>query len=362
MTDIVDLLSTHYDAKHGVFNLRPVVDHLMREDDPFTAAFIALRTADPQWRASILEAMRALAVAGRCTDEGANRLLEVTESIAKNNDADELYKTVNALAGSSQTIPALVRYMGRLLSQNPLGSAERYLIFYIVGMLLSHKAWLRQDAATFGRFRDFFYTSLPAAATTEESHTLRSQFDELVEKWSEFFGVATSSVPRKIVNLRVGEALVGDGNEVAHIDLLMGPRGSVAETAFVNCLTNQKDRFTSLLAIVAPNLMVKPATVMFNKVTIKSTKQVIQLFGPAQYAVARAVADSVAEGVVPLIEADDLFICVGVFIHWEAMDDKKIQEFNYRATKEAIAHAVRGEPTAAEVVTKKDRQKHPFAA
>ena len=32
----------------------------------------------------------------------------------------------------------------------------------------------------------------------------------------------------------VGESLVGDGNEVAHIDLLIGPRGSSAETAFVH--------------------------------------------------------------------------------------------------------------------------------
>ena len=79
----------------------------------------------------------------------------------------------------------------------------------------------------------------------------------------------------------------------------MGPRGSAAETAFANCLTNNKDGFTSLLAVVAPNLMCKPATVMFNKVTIKGAKQAVQMFGPAQHAVAKAVADSVAEGVDP---------------------------------------------------------------
>ena len=36
----------------------------------------------------------------------------------------------------------------------------------------------------------------------------------------------------KIDRMVVGEALVGDGNEVAHIDLIIGPRGSPAETAF----------------------------------------------------------------------------------------------------------------------------------
>ncbi|MGZ5045606.1 MAG: formaldehyde-activating enzyme, partial [Methylobacter sp.] len=86
----------------------------------------------------------------------------------------------------------------------------------------------------------------------------------------------------KINKLCVGESLVGEGNEVAHIDLMVGPRGSAAETAFANCLTNNKDGFSSLLAVVAPNLMVKPSTVMFNKVTIKGAKQAVQMFGPAQ--------------------------------------------------------------------------------
>ena len=166
----------------------------------------------------------------------------------------------------------------------------------------------------------------------------------------------------KINGLCVGESLVGEGNEVAHIDLIMGPRGSAAESAFAHALTNNKDGFTSLLAVVAPNLMAKPATVMFNKVTIKGAKQAVQMFGPAQHAVAKAVADSVADGTIPADEADNLFICVGVFIHWEAADDRKIQDFNYRAVKESIARAVSGEPKASEVVAKRNQVKHPFAA
>jgi 5,6,7,8-tetrahydromethanopterin hydro-lyase len=166
----------------------------------------------------------------------------------------------------------------------------------------------------------------------------------------------------KITGTCVGESLVGEGNEVAHIDLIMGPRGGAVESAFTHALTNNKDGFTSLLAVVAPNLLCKPATILFNKVTIKGAKQAVQMFGPAQHAVAKAVADSVADGTIPADEADNLFVCVGVFIHWEAADDKKIQDYNYRATKEAIERAVKGEPRAAEVVAKRDQVKHPFAA
>jgi 5,6,7,8-tetrahydromethanopterin hydro-lyase len=167
---------------------------------------------------------------------------------------------------------------------------------------------------------------------------------------------------KKITKVLVGEALVGEGNEVAHIDLVMGPRGSAAETAFCNCLTNNKDGFTSLLAVVAPNLACKPSTVMFNKVTMKNATQAVQMFGPAQRAVAMAVADCVQEGTIPKAEADDIFILVGVFIHWEAKDDAKIQKFNYEATKLSIERAVAREPKPAEVLKKKSQMAHPFAA
>ena len=165
----------------------------------------------------------------------------------------------------------------------------------------------------------------------------------------------------KIDRMLVGESLVGDGNEVAHIDLIIGPRGSPAESAFCNALTNNKDGFTSLLAVVAPNLLTKPATVMFNKVTIKGAKQAVQMFGPAQRGVAMAVADCLEAGTIPMDEADNLFISVGVFIHWLAEDDKKIQDYNYQAVRESIQRAVAGTPTAAEVVAKKATSSHPFA-
>lgn len=166
----------------------------------------------------------------------------------------------------------------------------------------------------------------------------------------------------KINKVLIGESLVGDGNEVAHIDLIIGPRGSAAESAFVNALTNNKDGFTSLLAVVTPNLQAKPNTILFNKVTIKDARQAVQMFGPAQYAVAKAVVDSVADGTIPEEEADDLFIAVGVFIHWEAADDAKIQKFNYEATKEALKRAVDGWPKARDVIAQAATAKHPFAA
>ncbi len=163
------------------------------------------------------------------------------------------------------------------------------------------------------------------------------------------------------MSMFIGEALVGDGNEVAHIDLMIGSKTGPVGSAFANALSDQKQGHSNLLAVLEPNLAVKPATVMITKVTIKGARQAVQMFGPAQFAVAKAVADSVEEGVIPKDQAEELVIVCGVFIHWEAEDDKKIYEYNYEATKLSIARAMKSEPSVDEMVSKKDGASHPFS-
>lgn len=163
------------------------------------------------------------------------------------------------------------------------------------------------------------------------------------------------------ITLATGEALVGEGDEVAHIDLLLGSKGGPVGAAFANALVSESNGHTNLLAVVTANLAAKPDTLMTNKVTIKGAKQAVQLFGPAQAAVARAVVASVDEGVIPKDQVDDLAIIVGVFIHWDAADDKKIYDYNYEATKLAIARAINGEPGIDKVLADTPAARHPFA-
>jgi 5,6,7,8-tetrahydromethanopterin hydro-lyase len=158
----------------------------------------------------------------------------------------------------------------------------------------------------------------------------------------------------------IGEALVGEGNEIAHIDLLIGDKDGPVGHAFANALARQSKGHSNLLAVLTPNLAVKPATVLITKVSIAGAKQAVQMFGPAQSAVAKAVADQVEAGVIPKNKAEDLVIVCGVFIHWEAQDDKKIYQYNYDATKMAIANAMQGKPTADEMIAGKEKAVHPF--
>jgi len=162
------------------------------------------------------------------------------------------------------------------------------------------------------------------------------------------------------MSMFIGEALVGEGNEVAHIDLLIGSKDGPVGQAFANALARQSKGHTNLLAVLTPNLAVKPATVMVTKFTMESLDQAVQMFGPAQTAVAKAVADSVADGVIPADQAEDLVIVCGVFIHKAAEDNKKIYDYNYEATKLSISNAMSGKPTAEEMIAGKDSADHPF--
>jgi 5,6,7,8-tetrahydromethanopterin hydro-lyase len=162
------------------------------------------------------------------------------------------------------------------------------------------------------------------------------------------------------MSMFIGEALAGEGNEIAHIDLLIGSKDGPVGDAFANALARQSEGHNNLLAVLTPNLAVKPATVLVTKVTIKGMRQAVQMFGPAQSAVAKAVADSVADGVIPAKDAEDLVIVCGVFIHPAAANDRKIYDYNYQATKMAIASAMQGKPSAQEMLAGKDQAAHPF--
>lgn len=157
-----------------------------------------------------------------------------------------------------------------------------------------------------------------------------------------------------------GEALVGEGNEVAHIDLLIGDKKGPVGQAFANALVNQVEKHTPLFAVIAPNLVCKPITMMVPKVTIRGMDDAVKEFGPAQKAVAMAVADSVEEGVIPKDDIEEICIVCGVFIHPAAEDHDKIYKYNYEATKLAIKRAFEQSPSIDEILEKKNQEEHPF--
>jgi bifunctional enzyme Fae/Hps len=158
----------------------------------------------------------------------------------------------------------------------------------------------------------------------------------------------------------IGEALVGEGNEVAHVDLLIGDKTGPVGQAFANGLTTLSAGHTPLLAVIRPNLPPKPHTLIVPKVTVKDMEDTGKIFGPAQAAVAKAIADSAEEGIIPLSKLDEWVIVCSVFIHPQATDYRKIYQYNYGATKMALRRALNKYPSLDKINYDKDRAKHPI--
>jgi bifunctional enzyme Fae/Hps len=156
----------------------------------------------------------------------------------------------------------------------------------------------------------------------------------------------------------VGEALIGDGAEVAHIDLLMGDKEGPIGTAFAHAVSQLSAGHTPLLAVIRPNLLTKPVTLVIPKVTLKTMTQVNEMFGPVQAAVAKAVADCVEEGVFAAVDIENVVILASAFVHPDALDYNKIYRYNYGATKLAIHRAIDKFPDAKTLVYEKDRAAH----
>ncbi len=158
----------------------------------------------------------------------------------------------------------------------------------------------------------------------------------------------------------IGEALVGEGKEVAHVDLLVGDKEGPVGKAFAAGLSHLSTGHTPLLAVIRPNLPPKPHTLVVPKVTVKNFEDAGKIFGPAQAAVAKAVADAVEEGLVPQEKADDWVIVCSVFLHPQAKDYRRIYHYNYGATKLALTRALKKYPSIEKMLYDKDRAKHPI--
>ncbi|MCS7123876.1 MAG: 4-hydroxy-tetrahydrodipicolinate synthase [Candidatus Bathyarchaeota archaeon] len=161
-------------------------------------------------------------------------------------------------------------------------------------------------------------------------------------------------------NLRVGEALAGTGAEVAHIDLVIGTKDGPVGAAFVKAKATPAPGHEPLLAILEPNLTVKPLTLIVPTVTVTNMRQAGMVYGPAQTAVAKAVVDSVADGTIPKEAAEALVIIANVFVHPSAVDRQRVYINNYKAMRHAIRKAVEGRPSIEELIENKERAKHPF--
>ncbi len=165
--------------------------------------------------------------------------------------------------------------------------------------------------------------------------------------------------------LRTGEAtvLAADGQYTdAMPEVLIGHvRGPVGQ-AFA-AMAGQAVGHPRMFVIRDLNQMVRPATMMTTKVTVRSTDYVELLGGIVQAATGDAIVDCLSEGILPREQADELCMIIMIWLDPRcasdpALDKRDLYRTNYEATKLAISRAIKGEPTIDELIANRKTISH----
>jgi 4-hydroxy-tetrahydrodipicolinate synthase len=270
----------------------------------------------------------------------------------------ELYDLVqNNRLTEAQTLQKKVQKIARMLINSGALGAKECLNLMGIPVGITRQPIILGDSLSY-ELRDEFRVELEKLGLIEKKE-LKFEIGEK-ELTSRFYAVGVT--PEKIsdFSLKVGESLVGDRVELAHIDLLIGDKKGPVGEAYAKALTHPAKGREGLQVILEPNMQVKPATVMIPTVKVTSLRHASLTYGPAQAAIAKAVIQCVEDGILPKAASEDIVIIVNVFIHPSASSRKRVFINNYKATRNAIRKAIEGLPTVEDAIDNAENARHPF--
>jgi formaldehyde-activating enzyme len=154
------------------------------------------------------------------------------------------------------------------------------------------------------------------------------------------FGLDAETLQDPGMLLGTGDA--GHGTEAVQIDLVCGTKTSTLGEAWAYQLTYPRHGFEALTAILEPNLTIRPSTLIVPTVELKDLRQANMVYGPVQNAVAKAIVDKLAEGVIDHERMKSDLILAQATVHPQALDRRLLHRHAYQATCAAIDHAFSG--------------------
>jgi len=270
----------------------------------------------------------------------------------------ELYDLVqNNRLTEAQTLQKKVQKIARMLINSGALGAKECLNLMGIPVGITRQPIILGDSLSY-ELRDEFRVELEKLGLIEKKE-LKFEIGEK-ELSSRFYSVGVT--PQKIVDfdLKVGESLVGDRVELAHVDLLIGKKDGPVGEGYARALTHPAKGKEGLQVILEPNMQVKPATVMIPTVKVTSLRHASLTYGPAQAAVAKAVVQCVEDGILPKAASEDIVIIANVFVHPSASSRKRVFINNYKATRNAIRKAMEGLPTVEDGIANAENARHPF--
>ncbi len=144
------------------------------------------------------------------------------------------------------------------------------------------------------------------------------------------------------------------------MNTVLGRKGGPVETAWATALATPRQGHIPFVAVLRPNMPVKPATLFVNKADIRGDRHAELTWGAAQAGVAQGVLEAVADGTIPAGEVDDLILIAAVWVDWAADDEEAIYSGNVEATRGALAAGAEGRPAIEELLGLRNEPANPF--
>jgi 5,6,7,8-tetrahydromethanopterin hydro-lyase len=143
------------------------------------------------------------------------------------------------------------------------------------------------------------------------------------------------------VTFRIGEGFAGYGANVAHINVMLGPKDGPVGHAWATALATPRAGHTPFVVVLKPNVPVKPMTLFVNKATVDpDDEQHARLtWGAAQAGVAAAVVRALRENVIDETHVNTHVVVAAVWVSPAATDDKAVFTNNDQAMFDALLAA-----------------------
>ena len=147
---------------------------------------------------------------------------------------------------------------------------------------------------------------------------------------------------------RIGEGWSGEVPNGSHVNVVLARRGSPTAAALAGALASPRPGHLPFLACLESGTLVRPTTIVVNKVTLGSDQLERLTWGAAQLGIAQGVLDAVAGGTLDAAEVPELLLLVAVWVDPKAHDDTAVRRANREAIGVALADAV--SPPSADAV------------
>jgi len=152
-----------------------------------------------------------------------------------------------------------------------------------------------------------------------------------------FIDLEISPQTIEIEKLKIGEGEEGEEINKVSIKVILGEKDSKVAQVYVKALAGLINGREALTAVLEPNLMIKPPTIIIPEIKIKSLRQASIIYGPIQAAISKAIIDFITKKEIEEQIIEKYVMIVKVSANPSLTDRREAFRNTYNAMMKALA-------------------------